>query len=150
MSKKIFVSFDDDTKEKIELLKSELGITYTTQLIKFAIFSLYNKEVKVKKISLSPEDRAKKKIDNQEEMKKANLKLERERLIKIATAPYPEGLAGTVSGEVVEYYTYFEKGRDQSTIPLSEIDKDLISYQYQPSYEEVKRLQELGKVDYKL
>lgn len=79
--------------------------------------------------------------------------VEKSKNVELATLPYPNGLAGTIftktgGGRWVKYYTYFNRDRMEAELPLEDVSKEIIDNQYIPSYEEIKSMQERGKVSY--
>lgn len=151
------LTFNPVTSDMIDSIQKEMGLDFGSQVVKCAIHAMYHKMFPVYKDKLEKkpktmEDKIIQSKETKEEREKAIAKVQKDSLIALATNPYPIGLAGTITGdvgkEIVEYWSYFEQGRDKVTLPLVEIDKDLIGYQYQPSYEEVLRLQKLKKVNY--
>lgn len=152
----------------LEEIRSRYGFAYITDAIKLCIVEHHrilfppipptiHMPAKVKKIADQNKTPAEKEVERQA-TKNAKKAIKDSVIIAeltaLATDPYPAGLCGQVFQEgdkpIVQYYSYFERGRDLNHIPLTQVTKDLIEIQYQPSYEEVKRLQALGKIDYQL
>jgi hypothetical protein len=149
MSKRITIDIEGEALEGLEKFRKDHYLSYLSEALKLCLYQIIHDEVG--KPPPTKEEAIKKKALNYEERKALREKEKKEELTKIATDAYPDGLAGKVSvdGKKVTYFVYFERGRDEVTINLSEVTKDLVNYQYQPSYEEIARMQAEGLIDYK-
>lgn len=155
--RRITIDLDPEALEKLDAIRKEYCLTFLSEAAKIAIVFAYRSQfeggsssVRSKAGRPAHSDEEIKKARTPEEKRKIRDEGRKEELIKIATAAYPDGLAGVVSEDkkTVTYHTYFERGRDERTLLLREINVDLIASQYQPSYEEITRMQREGKVDY--
>ncbi len=151
--------FNEDTMRKILVIKKDYALDYTSQAVKLMVQMAYQDKYplykeKLLSVKKPVEEKIKERMEVKEEKEKAIVQYAKDKLIETATAPYPNGLEGTIYGtegkEMVDYWVYFERGRDKCTLPLVEIAGDLIEAQYSPSYDEVKRLQSINKTDYKI
>ena len=159
MSKKLILELNDELVEKLEAIKDKHYLSFLSATVRFIIGRYYEEflengnQRKPGRPAFKEEqiiEQVQKKVFNKETKKEIMEKAKNVALIEMATKPWPIGLNGTIStdGKTVTYWTYFERGRDERTILLSEVSKDYIESQYQPSHEEITRMQEAGSVDY--
>lgn len=161
--KTITIKLNDDAVVKLDAIREKYSLSFLSEAAKLAISFAFDKEfplIQTPAMTILPKSSAgrpalsdeaiRHPAKTPEDKKRIREQARRDELIGIACAQYPHGLNGVLlpDGKSIQYYTYFERGRDERTLLLREVNKDLIQVQYQPSYDEIKRMQEEGKVDY--
>lgn len=162
---KVTIDLTSDLEKKLNAIRERFALTFLSETLRLMIILMHEREFPVGRPALTDEEikrRVGRPILSDGEIaakprtvaeKKKIMEADRiQELTKLATSEWPDGLAGKVSddGKFVTYFTYFERGRDERTILLREVNKDLIDVQFEPSHDEIIRMQSEGKVDYEI
>lgn len=162
---KVTIDLTSDLEKKLNAIRERFALTFLSETLRLMIVLMHDQEFPVGRPGIT-ELEMKNRVGRPAatdaqiigrprtyaEKKKIAEADRHQELLKIATSAWPEGLAGKVSddGKFVTYFTYFERGRDERTILLREVNKDLIDVQFEPTHDEIIRMQSEGKVDYEI
>lgn len=160
--KRVTINLDEEAFGVLEIIRKKYFMSTASDAMKFCLAMAQenmanlgeargnNPQGKVGRPPITEAELVKRKTLSYEDKKTIVAKAKQDEQIKMAEAPYPDGLAGKVSEDkkTVKYWKYFDRGRDENIILLREVSKELIEWQHQPSYKEIMRMQQAGYVDY--